>query len=344
MEPVPATGGGRSPNIRDVARRAGVGVATVSRVLNASPLVSDATNLRVREAIAELGYRPNLSARSLSRGHSHAIGVVAPFFTSPSVVERLRGAASRLSAAGLDLIMFDVETRAQRRDAFEDFARRDRIAALIVISLPPTDAEVGAIETRQLPAVLVDSNHERLPCFAPDDLRGGALAAGHLLSRGHRSVGFVGDDPRNPFGFTSSERRREGFRAVLEREAAGLPARLERLGRPDRAGARELARSLLTGPDRPTAIFAASDVQAFGVLEAARELGLAVPRDLAVIGFDDIEPASLLGLTTVRQPLFESGVLAADWLITALEHGTGPPITELPPLEVVTRASTTGSP
>src|SRR6266542_1681072 len=110
MEPVPPRGGKRPPNIRDVARRAGVGVGTVSRVLNDHPLVSEATNLRVRAAIEQLGYRSNRSARNLALGRSEAIGVVAPFFTSQSVVERLRGVADRLARHGFDLLLFDVET------------------------------------------------------------------------------------------------------------------------------------------------------------------------------------------------------------------------------------------
>jgi LacI family transcriptional regulator/LacI family repressor for deo operon, udp, cdd, tsx, nupC, and nupG len=317
-----------------VAQRAGVGVATVSRVLNDSPLVSDAANRRVREAIAELGYRRNLSARKLSLGRAHAIGVVAPFFTSASVVERLRGAASRLAERGYDLVLFDVENSQQRTDAFAGFARPDRVDGALVISLPLLDAEVAALRRDGLPVVLIDVTHPDLPHIAIDDVLGGRLAAQHLLARGHRHMAFLGDDPRNPFGFTSSEDRRTGFRAAL-----GDARVIEVFGPHGREPAARLAHDLLVGDDHPTAVFAASDVQAIGVLEAAGELGLRVPEDLAVIGFDDIEMASVLGLTTVRQPLFATGVVATDLLLALL--GDGPPVpVELEPLVVVERRTT----
>jgi LacI family transcriptional regulator/LacI family repressor for deo operon, udp, cdd, tsx, nupC, and nupG len=339
MEPVPPGRPARAPNIRDVALRAGVGVATVSRVLNGSSRVSVQTNLRVREAIDALGYRRNLSARSLAVGRSEAIGVVAPFFTSPSVVERVRGVASRLSARGYDLVLFDVETPAQRADAFATFARRDRVAALLVISLPPTDDEVELLRAEGLPVVLLDSSHRDLPHISIDDVAGGELAARHLLAKGHRRIGFVGDDPINVFGFTSSERRRAGFRAALAAAGVTLAPEFERLGRPDRASARALAHSLLVSEPRPTAVFVASDVQAVGVLEAAAMLGLDVPADVAVMGFDDIELAGMLELTTIRQPLAETGEMAAERVMDALESGqpmTGAIVSELAVVERLT--------
>src|SRR4051794_9171461 len=195
----------RAPTISDVARHAGVGIGTVSRVLNDSPLVSAATQARVRDAIDALGYRRNATARSLALGRGQAVGVVAPFFTTPSVVERLRGVAVCLAARGYDLVLFDVETPGQRDDVFTDFARRDRLTGLLVISLPLTDTEVVVLEREGLPAVLLDVRHSRLPSVAIDDRGGGEIAAEHLLQRGYTRIGFVGDGGGNPFGFTSSE-------------------------------------------------------------------------------------------------------------------------------------------
>jgi LacI family transcriptional regulator/LacI family repressor for deo operon, udp, cdd, tsx, nupC, and nupG len=334
VEPVPPTERRRPPNIRDVAQHAGVGVATVSRVLNGSPLVSVATHRRVRDAIEELGYRRNISARKLSLGRAQAVGVVAPFFTSASVVERLRGVASRLADRGYDLVLFDVENLQQRADAFAGFVRPDRVDGALVISLPLRDAEVAALRRDALPVVLLDTVHPELPHIAIDDVLGGRLAAAHLLAKGHRHVGFVGDEPLNPFGFTSSEDRRAGFR-----DALGDVRLTEAVGAHGRPGARVAARELLVGQDPPTAVFAASDVQAIGVLEAAGDLGLRVPDDLAVVGFDDIELASVLGLTTVRQPLFATGAVAADLLLALLEDGA-PARVALEPLEVIERRTT----
>jgi DNA-binding LacI/PurR family transcriptional regulator len=341
-EPLPARH--HAPTIRDVARHAGVSVATVSRVLNDVPVVRSEMRERVRAAIGELGYRPSSTARNLSLGAAQAVGVVAPFFTSPSVVERLRGVVERVGQRGYDLVLYDVETPAQRVDAFRGFARRAHVEGLLVISLTPLADEVAALRRHNLPLVLVDARHEHVAHVAIDDVRGGELAAEHLVARGHHRIGFVGDVEANPFGFTSSERRRRGLRVALERAGIVPDTALERFGRHERVHARALATDLLGGPDPPTAVFAASDTQAIGVLEAARALGRRVPDDVAVIGFDDIEVASLLELTTVRQPLRQSGARGADLLLGAIEGGAieggAPPATALEPLAVVARGTT----
>jgi DNA-binding LacI/PurR family transcriptional regulator len=341
MEPVPTLEPERprTPTIRDVARRAGVGVGTVSRVLNGGASVSEDAQARVRAAMQQLGYRRSLIARSLSVGRSHAVGVVAPFFTAPSVIERLRGIVEQLGGSDYDIVLFSVETLQQRLDAFRDFARHDRVDGLLVISLHLTDAEVAALRRDDLPVVLIDVAHPALTHVVIDDVRGGELATEHLLDKGHRRIAFVGDAPIKDFGFTSSERRLKGYRNALTRAGVARDRALVRRGRHGRQEARALATKLLTGDDPPTAVFAASDIQAFGVLEAASALGLRVPEDIAVIGFDDIEMASVVGLTTVRQPLFASGARGADLLLGAIDGSAGP-VEELETLTVVERRTT----
>jgi len=322
-----------------VAERAGVGIGTVSRVLNDSPGVAHATRVRVRAVMDELGYRPSPTARNLSLGRTQTLGVVAPFFTSPSVVERLRGIDDVVGGSAYDLTLFNIETRDQRRAAMRRFARRDRVDGVIVISLPLRPAEVRALYRDRLPTVLIDVAHALLPNVAIDDVAGGAMAARHLLEAGHRRVAFVGDVEDNPFAFASSQRRLEGFGRVLGEAGVALPASYVRRGPFGRETALALTRQLLALRRRPSAIFAASDVQAFGVLDAAARAGLAVPGDLSVIGFDDIELAAAIGLTTVRQPLRESGRLGALLLLRALdgEDSTSAPPLRLPDLEVVSR-------
>jgi DNA-binding LacI/PurR family transcriptional regulator len=325
----------RGPTIRDVARHAGVSAATVSRVLNDSPLVLEPTRQRVRAAVDELRYRPNATARNLSIGRATAIGVVVPFFTTPSVVERVRGVVQRLGHDH-DLLLFDVESPGPR--AFHELL--GRVAGLLIVSLPVSDADVEALERDELPAVLLDAAHPRLPRVVIDNVHGGSLAAEHLLARGHRRIAFVGDEPETAYGFTSSEDRRRGFRAALER--AGVPAdpALERLGPHGRDEAGELAERLLALPSPPTAIFAASDLQAIGVLKTAERLGVRVPEELAVIGFDDVDLAEIVGLTTIRQPLREGGALAAGLLLAAIEGRPAASVEQLQALTVIERATT----
>jgi DNA-binding LacI/PurR family transcriptional regulator len=329
----------RAPTIRDVARHSGVGVGTVSRVLNDSPRVRPDKRARVLEAIAELGFVRNPTAHSLSTGRSHAIGVIAPFFTSPSSAERLRGVSTGVAEHGYRLLLVDVETPEQRASAFADLAGRHAVEGVIVVSIEPTDGEVAALAREHRPMVLVDAAHPSLPHVAIDDRLGGELATGHLLGKGHTRIAFVGDRLPAPFGLSSSELRLSGHRAALER--AGLKARPEyvRLGGHDRDEARDLAAPLFALEQPPTAVFAASDIQAVGVIEAAMAAGLRVPEDAAVIGFDDIELAAVVGLTTVRQPLRASGRRGAELLLAAIE-GTPPPPGELEPLTVVERRTT----
>ncbi|MBE2316354.1 LacI family DNA-binding transcriptional regulator [Solirubrobacter sp. CPCC 204708] len=334
---------GRGPTIRDVARRAGVSAATVSRVLNDSPLVVEPTRARVRAAVDELGYRMNATARTLSLGRATAVGVVVPFFTTHSVIERLRGVVARLSGygqRGYDLLLFDVEAPAQRADAMRDLADRNRVAGLLIVSLPIFDAEIDALQRDELPAVLLDVRHPRLPRVVVDNVRGGELAAEHLLAKGHSRIGFVGDHPTNAYGFTSSEDRRRGFGAALERAGNRLDPALQRFGLADREEAEVLTRSLLGRSSPPTAIFAASDLQAIGVLKGCEAMGARVPEDVAVIGFDDVDLAEIVGLTTIRQPLRESGEQAADLLIAAIEDGVDDPVEEVQQLTVVERRTT----
>jgi DNA-binding LacI/PurR family transcriptional regulator len=333
----------RGPTIRDVARHAGVSVATVSRVLNNSPLVVEPTRVRVQAAVDALGYRLNATARNLSIGRAMAIGVVVPFFTAPSVIERLRGVVERLGRGErreYDLMLFDVEAPEQRDGALRDLARRDRVAGLLIISLPISDSEVDALEHDGMPAVLVDTFHARLPRVVIDNVGGGALAARHLLEKGHRRIGFVGDHRTNPYGFTSSEDRRHGLVGALEEAGIEHDPELERFGPHGREEAGQLTESLLALPDPPSAIFAASDLQAIGALKAAERLGARVPEDVAVIGFDDIDMAEIVGLTTIRQPLHEGGALAADLLLAAIERSSGEPTEELQTLSVVERRTT----
>jgi DNA-binding LacI/PurR family transcriptional regulator len=330
----------RPPRIRDVAAQAAVSVATVSRVLNGTSPVAPDKRGRVMRAVEDLGYRPSSLARGLSLGRTGAIGVIAPFFTHPATVARLRGLTDRVAKEDHDLTIFNVETPRQRTDAFVRFARPDRIDGVVVISLAPSDEEVSALRAAGLPGVLVDAGHPQLSRVLIDDVGGGRMAAEHLLARGHTRIGFVGDGPVSSLGFTSSERRLEGYQLALARAGIAADPALVRRGPYGRTEARRAAEDMLREPDPPSAIFAASDVQAFGVLEAVAGAGLRVPEDVAVIGFDDIEMAEIVGLTTVRQPLQESAARGIDLLLGEIGGDGAPGAEVLLPLSLVPRRTT----
>ncbi|HET7044793.1 MAG TPA: LacI family DNA-binding transcriptional regulator, partial [Gaiellaceae bacterium] len=279
-----------------MAARAGVGVATVSRVLNGRAHVAAPTRERVLAAISELDYRPSSIARNLSLRRTLVVGVVVPFLTSPSAVERVRGIVTALSASRYDVSLFDVESEDRRRRAFDLLGRSDRSDGLLVVSLVPPEPEVERLQAARIPCILIDAPHPTLPHLVVDDVAGGELATRHLVELGHRRIAFVGDKPTDHYRFRSSRDRTTGYERALAR--AGLEVRPEyvREGTQSRHLARSIAEELLGLPERPTAIFAASDTQAVGVLEAARALGLGVPGDLSVVGFDDVEIAAYVGL------------------------------------------------
>lgn len=331
-----------APTIRDVARLAAVGVGTVSRVLNDSPRVDPATRERVIAAITDLDYVPSAVARRLSTGRNGAIGVVVPFLTRPSVVERLHGVEAALSETLYDLVVFNIETPERREKVIRLLARRDRVDGLIILSLAPHRGELAQIHRSGIPTVLVDAHHRAFSRVVVDDVAGGRLASSYLIELGHRRVGFLGDDPQSRFKFSPSRLRRVGVARALR--AAGLELRPEYVRTGGfRETARRIAAELLELELPPTAIVCGSDVEALGVLEAAREAGVAVPGRISVIGYDDIEIAGDLGLTTVRQPLFESGRRGVELLLAAMDGAEVPPVRELLPLELVVRA-TTGPP
>jgi LacI family transcriptional regulator len=334
--------GTRPATIADVAARASVSASTVSRVLNGGP-VSASARSRVLAAIDELAYRPQASARALVWGTTGTLGMIIPFFTNPSAVERVRGVLAALDRTPFELIVCNVADAAQRDEYLGRRAPLDRTDGLLIVSLSPRDDEAAALVRAGIPTVLVDAHHPSLPRLVGDDVRGGTLATRHLLELGHERIAFIGDTSEPGLGFVSSARRFTGYCEALR--AAGLPVRrsLCRRGPHGRLVAHRLTRELLSLPDPPTAIFAASDTQALGVLEAAGVEGFDVPEDLSVVGFDDVEVAAYVGLTTVCQPLEESGRRGVERLLAAVRGEDRGPLEEELELELVVRR-TSGPP
>jgi LacI family transcriptional regulator len=335
----------RRATIADVAAASGVGVGTVSRVINGAANVREATRMRVLKAIDQLGYRPSHLAAALSRGTQRTVAIVVPHLTRPSAVERLAGALAVLDAEGYDTVVCNVDSPAQRDHFVTALTSKDRTDGVIIMSLPISRHQLAAVRRAGVPMVAVDVTVPGLPHTVVDDTAGGRLATEHLLSLGHQRIGFVGDlvsrKTKSAFGFTASERRLAGYQQALA--AAGLaPCEgLVRLGPYGPANAEALTTELLDLADPPTAIFASSDTQAMGVLAAADRAGLRVPDELSVVGFDDIELAALIGLSTVRQPLEQSGVEGARRLSALLRGEQVRPLRQVLGLHLVQRETTT---
>jgi DNA-binding LacI/PurR family transcriptional regulator len=329
--------------IRDVARHAGVSVATASRALNGNDIVNAQTRARILAVVDELGFTPNPAARRLSLGRTLTVGVVVSFLTRPQATERLRGVDAVLADSEFDLVIYNVESVSKRDHYLATLANSQRTDGLLVMSLPPPAEAVPGLARARVPVVFIDVHTDAvaaMPRVIGDDVAGGALAARHLLDLGHRSIAFIGDALEDPFGFTSSMDRQNGLTRELAAAGVEIPSAWIGHGAHGRYEAHDLTRQMLTANPRPSAIFAASDTQALGVIAAARDLGLGVPEDLSVIGYDDIEAADYVGLTTVRQQLFESGRRGADLLLAEIGlRSDETPIRQLAP-QLVARATT----
>jgi len=341
--PAGASGGDRRVTIADVAADAGVGVGTVSRVLNGSDQVRESTKRAVLDSIERLGYRPSHAAAALVRGTPHTVALIVAHLTRPSAVVRVASALAVLEEQGYDTIVCNVDSPAERDRHLEALLPTHRADGVLAICLPLSRGQLSQFARAGVALVSVDAANPGVPQTVVDNMAGGRLATGHLIELGHRRIGFVGDMPfsRSPagLGFISSADRLRGYRQALA--AAGLPFEpaLIRRGPHDTAVAAEQAAQLLKSPGPPSAIFAASDTQAIGVLAAADRLGVAIPDQLSVVGFDDIESAAFLGLSTVRQPLARSGTEGARRLCALLRGEQVRPLRQELPIELMARGS-----
>jgi DNA-binding LacI/PurR family transcriptional regulator len=327
----------------DVAAAAGVGTGTVSRVVNGEQHVRESTRQNVLEVIERLGYRPSHLAAALSRGTPRTVAILVPHLTMPSTVARLAGALAVLDSHGYDTIVCNADTPAQRDHHLTALTARHRADGVIIVSIALARQHIDAFRRSAIPIVTVNAVAAGVPQTIIDDVAGGRLATAHLLSLGHRRIAFVGDPTGrgtdHDLGFTSSGLRLRGYRRELADAGIGLDPQLVRQGPHNPAVAAELAGQLLRLPDPPTAIFAASDTQAMGVLSAAEHWGFAVPDRLSVVGFDDIESSALLNLSTVHQPLEQSGAEGARRLCALLRGARARPLRQQLPLRMVQRAS-----
>lgn len=329
-----------SVTIREVAARAGVGVATVSRVLNGNPNVKEDTRQRVLKAVTDLNYIPNMAARQLSGGKSHVIGIVTPFFTVPSFSERLAGIQHVLWESAYDLVLYSVRSSEHMAQKLHMLLKQQRVDGMILLTPPRLDVNLWDANPN-MPIVVVDSQDYigRYPTVYVDNHEGGQTAAQYLIGKGHWRLGFIGDEVENSFGFSVTADRFAGFCAALDLHSIRKNPDWYRFGQMDSVIARRHAREVLTMGERPNAIFATSDVKAFEVINVAHELGLRVPHDLAVIGFDDITPARYMQLTTIRQHLFESGVRGARMMLNCL-NGSDNLTTYRQSLRIIERLTT----
>ena len=280
--------GDRRVTIADVADDAGVGVGTVSRVLNGSDQVRESTMRAVLDSIERLGYRPSHAAAALVRGTPHTVALIVAHMTRPSAVVRVASALAVLEEQGYDTIVCNVDSAAERDRHLEALLPTHRADGVLAICLPLSRGQLGQFARAGVNLVSVDAANPGVPQTVVDDVAGGRRAAGHLIGLGHRRIAFVGDLPPAGLGFTSSADRLRGYKQALA---------------------------------------------------AADRLGVAVPGQLSVVGFDDIESAAFLNLSTIRQPLARSGTEGARRLCALLRGERVRPLRQELPIELMARGT-----
>ncbi len=341
---------GRRVRLRDVAERAGVSVGSASQAFGRPELVSEHVRVRVLEAAEALGYPgPDPAARRLRTGRAGAIGLIFAerlryAFTDPAQPPFLSGVAGAMREAPTGLLLIP---DSRYRDEAARTVREAAVDGFIVYSTPRNDPRVEAAIARRLPVVTVDQPRGVATSFVGIDDRAAARsAARHLRELGHQRVAVLSfitalDPPKAALERDLSVERLEGYREGLGEAWDTTRVRTCRPNAPEPA--REATLELLGEVDPPTAILAMSDTLAFGALEAAAELGVPVPAELSLVGFDDTPAARLTtpALTTVAQPQEEKGRLAAEWLIEDIERGEGSGRRQaILPTELVVRDST----
>ena len=327
-------------SIEDVARRAGVSIATVSRALRGLPDVAAATRDRVLTAAADLDYVASPFAARLASGRTATIGVVVPFVNRWFFAEVIDTVESALRKSGFDLLLYNLGDGEGRARFFDVMPMRKRVDGVVVASLVLEDAEFAALEALGRPVGLLGLARPGFVSTRIDDVAGARTAVTHLLELGHRRIGLIGGDTDDPMRFTPPLHRQDGYRDALRDAGVPCDPTLEALGYFTIEGGGEAADRLLRQADRPTALFAESDEMAYGALRAVRRAGLRVPEDVAIIGFDDHPSAALMDLSTIRQPVAEQALDVATRLLTAIATDNTDAYEVVLPTELVVRGST----
>lgn len=331
----------KSPTIYDVAKLSSVSISTISRVLNSPDKVNPETHKRVMNAIDRLGFVPRAEARAHALQSTNRIGVLTPFFTAPSFVQRFRGVASALSKANYELVIYPVDSLSHLQGYISSIPLMRNIDGLIIMSLALGDQDAQRLAANGMETVLIEYSHPKLNSIVIDDEQGGRLAAKHLVKKGHKTFGFLGDiESPEKFAIHPVKSRLTGFTQVIQEAGLSLPQAYIRSAPYTQEESRQAARELLGLPKPPSAIFAASDTQAMSVMKVARQLNITIPEDLAVVGFDDIDVAEHVDLTTTCQHLDESGRLAAEILLAHINEPNRPLQHITLPLNLIERMTT----
>ena len=326
--------------IIDVANAAGVSTATVSRVINTPDAVRESTRNRVNQAMEICHYRYNALARGFVTKRTHTIGLIVPTITNPGFAESTRGIQDRADAAGLSVLLGNSNYEAGTEEKLIRVFREMQVDGMVMTTTNPKSQALQALVSDGFPFVVLYSTIRRGPisCVGVDNFQGGYMATKHLINNGHQRIAMIA----GAFSFSDKSRHRwNGYRKCLRDNGIAYNNRYMIQTTYGLKSGRESIQKFLRLDSSPTAVFCSNDYLAIGVMEGAREMGLHLPDELSIVGFDDIALASYVtpGLDTIHQPAYEMGVLGVEALMNRIENGHKPPVRRLFELELIIRGS-----
>jgi LacI family transcriptional regulator len=326
--------------IREVSESAGVSYATVSHVINNTRLVTPETRERVLAAMDALNYRPNAVARSLRQGKTNTIGLVLPDSANPFFAEISRGIEDEAFKRGYSVFLCNTELDTQRELFYVDVLSNKQVDGIIFVAAGDQADSLDFLLRRRMPLVMIDRDVPKVEADAvlTDHQLGGFLATRHLLELGHTRIACIA----GPSSISPSAERITGYRKALEQAGIVCDQSLIIRGDYHAQSGMDITHSILQMDPRPTAIFALNDLMALGALRAVTEAGYSVPKDIAVVGYDDLEIARFTNppLTTIAQPKKEIGTQAVNLLVDRMSRKSRPPSRLVLPPELIVRRST----
>jgi DNA-binding LacI/PurR family transcriptional regulator len=311
-------------SIKDVAIKAGVSSATVSRVLTEKPYISENARLKVMEAVKELGYQPSRVARSLRVRTTQIIGLIIPDVQNPFYTSLVRAIEDQAYAHNYTLFLCNTDENRQKETLYVDLMIAERVAGVIIIPAQETGSSLLKLLKMNIPVVAVDRRikDKDLDLVILNNLAASYELIVHLIKQGHRHIAAI----LGSFEITTGRERFEGYKAALADNGIELDPSLIRTGSPKEIAGYKFANELLSLPNPPTALFTGNNMLTFGALRAIRERGLNIPRDLSLVAFDDLDWMSLISpkLTVISQPTYEMGKMSFDLLLRRISEPNHP--------------------
>jgi LacI family transcriptional regulator len=326
--------------IVEVARHAGVSITTVSHALSGNRRVAESTRARINDSIRELGYRPNAFARSLRTERSHMVALIIPDITNPYYPTLARGMQDALHSGGYQTLVGSTDGRRDQERSFLNDSLQRRVDGIAFASFATTTRMLTPVLQPDIPVVSIGTTiqHRNVDLVRTDDIAGSFDATGYLIEKGYAPIGMIGGPP----GTSPSDHRLDGHRTALRNAGIRYDPQLMAIGDFTRAGGATAMARLLARRVTPRAVFCANDLMAIGAMDAIRGGGLRIPDDIALVGYDDIEAASLVtpDLTTVINPAYDMGRACGRLLLERMTgRRDGPRVEVVVPHRLVPRTS-----